>query len=289
MSAIELSLLAAGYCVHPEHVVLRTGRLRPMRFPATFALLQHPERGPILFDTGYAEAFFSATRRSPERLYRWVTPVTADEGSFATQQLRARGIEPEHVETIVISHFHGDHVAGLRDFPRARFVHLAPAWHSVRQLGRLAALRRGHLPDLIPSDFVERSVGLSDDGLRVLSREYAPFQRGWDLFGDGTLVAVPLPGHARGQLGLFVRTNRGETVFLCADAAWTSRSIRDSLMPHQVARLLFDDWRAYRATLEDLRRLQQTQPSFRIVPAHCEEALASFGVRFVAESRTFRG
>ena len=39
MSAVRLTLVAAGHCVHPEHVVLRNGRARPMQFPAMFALL----------------------------------------------------------------------------------------------------------------------------------------------------------------------------------------------------------------------------------------------------------
>lgn len=277
MSAVRLTLLSAGHCVHPEHVVLRNWRARPMRFPALFALLEHPRRGPILFDTGYSDAFLRATARMPERLYRVVTPVTLRTEDQAVEQLRSRGIRPEDVELIVVSHFHGDHVSALGDFPRARFVHCDVAWREARELRGLRALRRGVLPALIPADFAHRSLPLESAGLMPLPAECEPFRRGVDLVGDGSLWAVPLPGHAAGQLGLFVRDERGATVFLCADACWTSRSFREDRMPSGAARLLFDDWRAYRRTLGRVAALHRARPDVAVVPSHCVEALERFG------------
>ena len=61
MSTVTLTLLEAGHCVFPEHITRGRGGLGPVRFPATFALIEHPTAGPLLFDTGYGTAFFSAT------------------------------------------------------------------------------------------------------------------------------------------------------------------------------------------------------------------------------------
>ena len=61
----KLKLYECGYCTHPEKVVLPNGSLKRLKFPATVALLQHPTRGYILFDTGYAARFFQATKKFP--------------------------------------------------------------------------------------------------------------------------------------------------------------------------------------------------------------------------------
>ena len=89
---VGVELLTAGSCTHPEHVVLRNRRLRPLRFPALSALLHHPTRGPVLYDTGYGERFREATARLPERLYAWVTPVDLQPSDLVEHQLRTRGM-----------------------------------------------------------------------------------------------------------------------------------------------------------------------------------------------------
>ena len=61
---VKLYLGAAGYCTHPEFLTLRGGSFRPVRFPAGFACILHPDHGPILLDTGYSSRFFEETARS---------------------------------------------------------------------------------------------------------------------------------------------------------------------------------------------------------------------------------
>ncbi|MGM0575832.1 MAG: MBL fold metallo-hydrolase [Myxococcota bacterium] len=272
----RLTLLEAGHCVHPEHVVLRSRSLRPMRFPALFAVIEHPTEGVILYDTGYSQRFLDETRALPGSIYGRVTPVTLPPGASAPEQLQARGISPDDVRTIVISHFHADHVAALRDFPRARYVYFDRAWRRLRGRGRWRSLLKGVLPALVPPDFEERSRPVEAGRLAPLPPECAPFERGVDLLGDRSLLAVELPGHARGQLGLFVADEDGRRWFLVADACWTSRSWCEQRMPHPVARLLFDDWGAYRGTLHRIADFAVRHPDVRVVPSHCEEVRARF-------------
>lgn len=276
MTGLSFELRTAGSCIHPEHIVMGSGPWTALTFPAMFGVIEHPERGVVLYDTGYGEAFIRATERFPERLYRWVTPVRLGPAQTARAQLSTQGIDASDVRAILISHFHADHVAALEDFPRAEFIYLPEAYDAVRRLSRLDGLRHGFLPELIPRDFSERSVPLN--GRRVpLPEQCAPFREGIDVFGDGRLRAVPLPGHARGQLGLFVESEQG-LFFLVADACWTSRSFRERRMPHPVTRLLVDDHQAYESTLSRLHELAQRGGELRIVPSHCEEALRRYAV-----------
>lgn len=244
-----------------------------MRFPAMFAVLEHPEQGPILFDTGYGQAYLDERRRLTGRIYNAVTPVTTEPAWFPGARCRAAGIDPKDVRRVVLSHFHADHVAGLADFPRARFTYFASAWEAVRGLTGLRALRRGFLPRLLPANFEGRSDPIEEGRWTELPPELAPFRRAIDLLGDGSLQVLALPGHAAGQLGLLVRRTGGDPpMLLCADACWTSRSFREEIVPSAVTRLLFESARTYRATLGLLSELHRARPDIEIVPSHCEEA-----------------
>lgn len=273
---VELQLFAAGYCKHPEMLTMRGGTIRPVAFPAGFACIRHPERGVLLFDTGYSAWFFEETRRFPEMLYRMMTPVRFRESDSAIEQLRRQGVEDADVRYVLLSHFHGDHVAGLRDFPHAQIIYKREAYDAVDRLGRFAAVKAGFLRGLLPADLKERSIYIEETGRRRFP-EHFPYETGYDLFGDGSLLAVDVPGHAAGQIGLFLATGGGE-VFLCADAAWSSRALRERRKPHAAAGLIMHDRRSYDESFERLCNLHERYPAIRIVPSHCREALPWKGV-----------
>lgn len=270
--SVRMELLEVGHCIHPEHVVLQNRRFAPLRFPALVALLHHPTEGPILYDTGYSSRFIEATRPFPERLYAWVTPVTLDPERSAIAQLAKRGVAPRDIRWVIVSHFHADHVAGLMDFPAARFLYFQSALSSFASLGRVRGTAAGFLRALLPHDLEARAHALAPFERSVaLPPECAPFARGVDLFGDGSLVAVELPGHVDGQLGLFVRGEDGTRDFLVADACWTSASLRKRQLPHPITRALFSDYGVYEETLGRIADLAQRAPQVRIVPSHCDE------------------
>lgn len=275
--SVKLTLLNAGFCTNPEHIVIRGGRWQHIPLPAMFALIEHPRFGIVLYDTGYAQRFFDVTRRYPNKLYAQITPIHLREDEIAVCQLEARGIRPQDVERIFISHFHADHVAALADFPRAAYVHMPHAFDAVRNLRGLRALSKAYLPDLIPSDFESRQSPVDLAHPINLPPEYAPFTRGYDLLGDQSVIAVELPGHAVGQMGLFIRTTDAATTFLVGDACWLKRAYQENRPPHPFANLLFADPAAYRATLSSLHTFHQSHPSVRIVPSHCAESIAQYG------------
>lgn len=276
MNTVKVSIFTAGFCTCPEHIAIQGGQRGNIRFPAMFALFEHPTFGAMLFDTGYSYRFFEETRRFPNRLYRLLTPVTLREEQLAVNQLSRLNLRPTDITKIFISHFHADHIAALGDFPRAKYVYLPQAFDSVRNRRGLAALSRAHLPGLIPTDFLQRAEPLPVSGLKPLPPEFKPFTHGFDLLGDESLLAVELPGHAAGQMGLFARDKSGDAYFFVADAAWLRRSICENRPPHRIANLLFPDPRAYRATLASLNAFQANWPHVRIIPSHCEQTLRQF-------------
>lgn len=268
-STVRLTFLPTGYCTQNEAIVLRTSS-RTLRFPALVTLIEHPQQGYLLFDTGYTQRFFDSTQHLPFRLYRWLTPVFLKAEETAIEQLAARGIDATQIKTIILSHFHADHLCGLLDFPEARFIYFADAYASVAGKQGMAALRAAFLPGTLPTDFEQRSTPIERSQLCTLPAAYAPFSEGVDLLGDGSLIAVPIPGHAIGQLGLFVNTEQG-TVFLAADAVWHSRAVREAILPHPITRLIFASWKDYVDSFNKVCQLHRNRPDIRIIPYHCEE------------------
>ncbi|MDR1076595.1 MAG: MBL fold metallo-hydrolase [Xanthomonadaceae bacterium] len=270
MRPLEWRLFEAGYCTHPERMTRRGGRWCNCQFPALTALIRHPQYGPILFDTGYSEAFMEATAPLPERLYRMVTPVRLETGRTLREQLRRQGLEPADIGLIVLSHLHGDHIAGVRDFPDVPLLCSSEAWDDMRRRGRIGALRKGLLPALIDSA-KDRLQWLEQRPEVRLAPPFAAFGMARDVLGDGSLLAVPLPGHGAGQHGLLFREPSERPVFLVADAVWSSQAIRDGVPPPGWVTGLLGDTGEYRRTLARLHALSLDAPEVRIVPSHCVE------------------
>lgn len=277
---VSLSVLRAGWCQHLECMADRGGRWAPTRFPALCGLIRHPDAGWILYDTGYAEHFFNATHALPERLYRTAVPVELPVKEQLPTQLRAFGIGPDDIRTVIISHFHSDHIAGLRDFPKATFIALDADRKHIESLRghRWRATLGGHLPALLPDDFAARLTLADTCKKATLPQWMAPFRQGIDLLGDASLLGVPLPGHSEGQLGLFIPDAQGRPVFLVADACWSVPACRAGRLPAPPA-LWFasHDAQQYRQTYSGLGTLIRHEPAVAVLPSHCTHAWEAFG------------
>ena len=271
MKEIRLDLVETGSCRHPEIATLRGGSLRPGTFPSLVGVIAHPQEGTVLFDTGYDPAFLEATEPFPERLYRWLTPPRIT--SPIADWLERRAIPLGDIRHIVLSHFHGDHASGLARFEKAR-IHCARAGlRSVWKRGRLAALAAGTPDGLLPPDLAERCSFFEDQPIVRLARDLLPFETGADVLGDGSILAVPLPGHCPGHWGIVLREPRG-LHFLVADAAWSSRAIRENRPPPRLTAALLGAAEAGRRTLAALHALRKRNPDLRLTPSHCAERAA---------------
>lgn len=267
---VEVTILNAGTVPAPGFAVYPGGGLRRQLLPALFALIEHPREGVGLFDTGYATRFFPATARWPFWTYRITTPVRLTPADDAVAQLSARGIAAGDVRWIVLSHTDADHLAGLRDFPAARVHCRAEAWQAVKGLKGRAAMRARLVPDLLPDDLEERLVLHGPPA----GPPFEPLGATEDLFGDGAVRLVSLPGHAPGHLGAVVTRPDGVTLLLAGDACWTVRAV-DRGSRGRIHRRLACDRAAHDATYATLRRLRAERPEVIIVPAHCPDAAAA--------------
>ncbi|TGV07611.1 MBL fold metallo-hydrolase [Alcaligenaceae bacterium 429] len=245
-----------GYCMHPACVALKGSGFKLCRFPARAYVIE-VGRELWVWDTGYASHFHTRTAKGIYRLYPAVTPVHFQNEEALILQLAQQGITGKDIRGMVLSHFHGDHIAGLRDFPGVEMYASKPGWEYHKTLKGLRAVRKGFVPGLIPDDFESRIQFVEQWESCALPPELAPFESGWALpDSDGEVFVVSLPGHARGHIGAFIHTETG-WVLLAADAAWAPENYTELRQPAWIARLIMDDASQMLQTLQKLHVLHQ--------------------------------
>jgi N-acyl homoserine lactone hydrolase len=189
--------------IRPEHVGptwkntyfwLFTSRRWTTPRPINVYVIEHRD-GLVLFDTGQDRGSVTDPEYFPGGLTGLVYSRLAkfDIGPDETLQagLAGLGYGIDEVGTAVISHLHQDHIGGLPLLARTDIVISGDEWDSLaRPLPEMRGLLRSHidLPGLRWNSITPQ--GLEDDTL-------APFTKGHDMFGDGSIVLLPTPGHPR--------------------------------------------------------------------------------------------
>lgn len=274
----DVKYLRVGQCCHLECIAARGGRFTSVEFPSLCGLIHHSDIGWILFDTGYAEHFFTATKQFPQRLYSFALPVDLPQEQKLIFQLECFGIIPEDISLVIVSHYHGDHVAGLKDFPRAKFIAMKTATEEMQYFSTRPwrATLQGKLPHMLPDDYFARLNYVDNFGCIDLPKWMSPFSQAFDFLGDGSLLGIPLPGHSSGQLGLLLPDAVGHPVFFVADACWSLPACREGRTPSSLINYLTHNGNAYRASFMAIKQLAEREPVMSILPSHCMKTWKEF-------------
>lgn len=227
----------SAFVTAPERLFVRSGTWRCVPLKVRYGLFQHPAAGLVLIDTGYGPRVTRGRRSLGLRLYNAILgPDLAMDGQPETV-LHRLGFTPNNVSIAIITHFHADHVAGLDLFPTARIIAKTEVLGKILKQPARKNLRHGIFTELLPAGLVSRAVDV--DGLAV-SEAPLGLGKGRDLFGDGSVLAINLPGHAEGHFGLcFACLPR--PLLYAVDAQWSSEALEDDRRPGFPASLIADD------------------------------------------------
>jgi len=187
------------------------GETGTMRYPIPGYAVIH-ERGTVLFDTGLHEPLIHSSDELGALAAMFTPELTADD--LAEVQLTRAGIDPGSVTHVVNSHLHFDHCGRNGPFPHAVTLVQADEWEAAQHPTKYAYVG-------VPLD----EIGGGD--LRLVDGAV-------DVFGDGTVVLVPTPGHTVGHQSLLVRASTApdaDSALLVGDACYVRRMLAARLTP----------------------------------------------------------
>ncbi|CDX56187.1 Metallo-beta-lactamase superfamily protein [Mesorhizobium plurifarium] len=234
-----------------ERLILHGGGWQHVKLRVRYGLFFHPAAGPVLVDTGYTPEALSGDRRGRMlRLYGALLKPELNAAEQVLPVLERFGLSPDDIRTIIVTHFHADHISGLSLFHNARFIASDAAWARLKARSPRQNLHHGIFTELFPPDFEARLEGISAKP-RITPQGDIP--GGADLFGDGNVIAVDLPGHADGQFGLLFN-GLARPLLYAVDVQWLLTALTESRTPGFPATLIAEDAAAIEPTSAMLRR-----------------------------------
>jgi len=227
---MRMHLLPAG------RLLMRRGIFEPdapkeamIELPVSVALLRHPQ-GNVVFDTGCHPSVAQDAVARWGGLAKRVVPMDGQQDN-AVDQLARIGVQPGDVDVIVCSHLHPDHCGCNTLFPRATVICHRKELEAAEAPGAAAV---GYLA----WEWQRETPMLLIDGEH-------------DVFGDGRIVLLPMPGHTSGMLCAAVALDRDGAFLLASDAVSVKASLDRDYAPRNTWNV-----EACLRSLAEIRRLE---------------------------------
>ena len=240
---MKLHFLSAGRVRLKKSIYDKAAdRSETFEAPVSSALIRHSQ-GNVLFDTGCHPSVVEHGEERWGSLMKVMTPVMRAEDTLLPS-LSCVGVSPDDIDVVVNSHFHPDHCGCNEFFGKATIMAHAREIEAANAPGAEAA---GYLR----ADWDHGQKTDAVNGER-------------DVFGDGRLVLIPLPGHTPGTMGAKVNLDSGGSFLLASDAV----SLRQNLDADTVPR---NTWNA-EALLKSFAEIRRIEKSGATVVCGHDEA-----------------
>lgn len=252
---IDLAFFTTSLLPQRERSVLRGGsRRNEILLPVRVGYFHHPKLGHTLVDTGHGAA---ASHHHPGEdvlltIHRKVMKPSILTPNPLNVGLAHFGITQDQIETVIITHFHPDHIGGLMELPQAKVICARASWTAYLRKNRLGNAIDGIFNALMPADLGDRLRFIEDLPLGTVPHG---FGNGFDLLGDESLLAIDLPGHAVGHFGLLIPT---QNFLYAVDTQWLLQAILEDRSPGPPAHWIQHDAKASAKTIRRVRDFIQT-------------------------------
>jgi N-acyl homoserine lactone hydrolase len=204
-------------------------RQEKIELPVSCYLIRHSQ-GNVLFDTGCHPSVTEDAESRWGAMAKAMVPIAGPEDNLISQ-LKVVGLTPLDIDVVVNSHFHSDH-CGCNEF----FKNATVVCHA----NELAAAQS---PEGIQNGF------LPVDWRQPLSMQTIDGEH--DLFRDGRITLLPMPGHTAGMTTALVELNRDGSFLLASDAVPLRVNLEQEMNPRNT-------WDAEQsmASMQSVRRIQ---------------------------------
>lgn len=229
-------------------------------------LVRHP-RGDILIDAGLGPDAQAQMDELPpaSRAFGLQIVAGAKDRKTILQALATVGEPPGRIARILVTHAHYDHLGGATEVAGPIYVAPAEAAWMADQAARPTIMP----PSLIAAVKSRLTVLAYDSG------PYLGFDRSKDVYGDGRVVVVPLPGHTPGSQGVFLKLGR-RRVFLIGAAADTLEAAERGLPKSAPIRTATDfEPKIADRTAERVSIFHAAHPEIALIPSHDRTAFAA--------------
>ncbi|MBT9445262.1 MAG: MBL fold metallo-hydrolase [Hyphomonadaceae bacterium] len=217
-------------------------------------LICHPH-GFVLFDTGVGRDIDSQFKEFP--LFKRIA-LNYRKLQAVADVIAANNPCPGRQMFIIPSHLHWDHAGGIEDLPQA------DVWIRSDELrqARKGGARQGFLPEEIDA------ANIRWRPFTFANQAYEQYPQSLDVFGDGSLILVPMTGHTAGSVGLFITTG-GRRYFFTGDTTWALEGFTRPANKFVAARAMADlDLNRLEEEIVGVHRLLVREPELIVVPAH---------------------
>jgi glyoxylase-like metal-dependent hydrolase (beta-lactamase superfamily II) len=216
-------------------------------------IVRHASRGDFVVDTGVERASTNGGRTALRGLLRAyfgkIEPIVSLGEVIERQQLELAGV--------LLTHLHIDHVLGLPDVPRGTPIWVGPGEPAADQT--FAGLQRRSFRALLRDHAAFHELP-SDAGIAL-----GPIPRAIDLLGDGSIWAIPSPGHTPGSVAWLVNARTGPVLFV-GDTSHTRWGWEHDVVPGTFT----SDHAANAESMAHLRALAKAYPNIRVVFGHTD-------------------
>jgi len=265
----RVSVVSTGSVdIRPEHVSstwrpmflwLLTSRKWTAPRPINAYVIEHRD-GLVLFDTGQDRASVTDSNYFPRGftkvLYDRLARFEITSQDTLSAGLARLGYAIGDVRVAILSHLHQDHIGGLGELSNSEIVVSEREWETLSSpRPELRGLMTRHID--LPGLKWNRIVPAATD-----DPDLSAFDGSHDLFGDGSLVLVPTPGHTPGSLSLLVRQLGVAPLLMVGDLTYDVHVFDEGHVPGVGNR------RRLRAAAAMVRTLRERMPDLVILPAH---------------------
>ncbi len=222
--------------------------------PVLAFLLEHPEKGWTLMDTGLDACFCESSLGNFGPLLGRVVKTKAEKGGDVVSQLATLGVSASDIPYVIMSHLHLDHASGLPKFGRGSAIYVDEAELSAARspLGTAGGYIKGFLEGLEVRPLVY-------DG------SFGPFRQACDFFSDGSVFVLRAAGHTRGNVAVLLNARKGP-ILLTFDAAHRKANVEEGIPPK-------GDYVAALASLKSIMSLLEELPETRVIYGHDPDQL----------------
>lgn len=266
LPAVSLAIVKTAESPSLEALFYRGGSWFKPRVGAHSAVwVKHP-KGNLLFDTGFGA---NIDRQFSEGMPFWQKPFMAYKNHHAARTLLADEFKNNPLSKIILSHLHWDHASGIKDFPGVE------VWTTQQEYD---SATDPNAPDgvYIPSQYTGGAINWRFIQFNPVA--YENFAQSLDVYRDGSVVLVSLPGHAAGAIGMFVNLPSGKRFFFSGDTTWTLEGFQVPAHKFWAASWLVDqDADETERTILKVRHLMHEYPQMLVVPTHDDKAQAAIG------------